>query len=186
MSKRFIAVIISIALLLALAGCGSSQPAEPERVETPSGTFEVYRNSEYGISVQFPADWTKQDDVEGAIIKFFAPLQDAADTFSENLNIIEEDLGQRMTLDEYSQLSLEQLRKLGDIEISLSDATLSGLPAQEAFFTMNLQGMSMDFRQIWTVKDKRAYILTFTSETSRQADYAGIFDLMAASFKLGN
>lgn len=175
-----------MALLAVPAGCGSSRTAEPDRIETPAGPSEVYRNSQYALSIQFPADWTKEENVPGAVIKFFAPLQDAADVFSENLNIIVEDLGEHLTLDEYSQLSLQELQKVRGVDVRLSNTTLAGLPAQEAIFTMDLQGSSMDFRQIWTVKDKRAYILTFTSETGTYADYAGIFTQMTASFKLGS
>jgi len=178
------AIIISIALLVVLSGCGSSQPAGPDRIDTPVGTFEVYRNSQYALSIQFPAHWTKQEESPGTVVSFYAPLEDAADPFSENANIIVQDLGQRMTLGDYSQLSLEQLQKVGSMDVHLSDTTLAGLPAQEAAFTMSLNGVSMDFHQIWTVKDKRAYILTFTSETSRYSDYEGIFTQMAASFKL--
>ena len=185
MSKRFIAIIICIALLVVLAGCGSSQPAEPDRIDTPVGTFEVYRNSQYGFSVQFPVDWTKPEDVPGTAIQFFAPSQDPTDSFRENLNIIVQDLGQRLTLEEYSQPYLEQLQIVADSGIQLSDVTLAGLPAKQAAFTKSVQDKSVDFRQIWTVKEQRAYILTFTSETSKSAQYTGIFTQMATSFKLG-
>ncbi len=161
-----------------LAGCGSGS-------EQPSPGFEFYRNSQYSFSLQVPVDWTKPDNTPGAAIQFYAPLQDSIDTVQENLNIIVQNLGQNMTLDDYSQPYLQQLQLIATNGFQVSDVTLAGLPAKQAIFTKVVDSRSIDFRQIWTLKGTRAYGLTFTSETSQTPQYSAIFDHMAASFKLG-
>lgn len=190
MTKRFIAVAIFIALLLAIAGCGSSQPAGPELVETPLGTFEVYRNSQYGFSIQFPVDWSKTEP-EGAVIKFIAPTAQSTTSITPaNANIIVLDLPQAMTLDEFTlqeqqelQQQIAQWQQLGEASFRIADTTLAGQPAKEAFVTINQPQINANFHQIWTLRGQRAYILTFTSDINRTADYAAVFDQMAASFK---
>ncbi len=192
MTKRFIAIAIFITLLVAIVGCGSSQPAEPERVDTPLGTFEVYRNSQYGFSIQFPVDWRKTEP-EGAAIKFIAPASESTTSLTPaNANIIVLDLPQPMTLAEFTQqeeqelaAQIQQWQQLGEASFRIADTTLAGQPANEAFVMINQQQINANFHQIWTLKGQRAYILTFTSDIGRTADYAAIFDQMAASFKLG-
>ncbi len=187
--SSILAAAAIIGLLVGLAGCGA-KPAAPVEVEAEAGAFEIYRSSRFALSIQFPGDWTSEEDESGAVVKFNAPLQDASDAFSENLNIVVEDLGRKMSLKEYSQQQLarlqsEGLRTVMGLDIQLEDTTLAGLPGKQAFITMQVQGTRMDFHQIWTVKDRRAYILTFTCEPDRYADYEDIFGLMASSFKLG-
>ncbi len=175
------AFIICIILLagLMLAGCGSPSVQ-------PAPGFEVYRNVQHDFSIQFPVDWTRPEDTPDTAIQFYAPQQDAADAFRENLNIIVQELGQKTTLDEYSQPYLEQLQTVASSGLQVSDTTLSGLGARQAVFTKSVQEISFDFRQIWTVKGQRAYILTFTSETNKTPQYTAVFEQMAGSFRLGS
>lgn len=182
------AFIICIVLLcgLVLTGCGSAS-------EQPAPGFEFYRNSQYGFSMQFPVDWSKTEP-EGAVIKFIAPTAQSATSITPaNANIIVLDLPQAMTLDEFTQQEeqelqrqIQQWQQLGEASFRIADTTLAGQPANESFVTISQEQINANFHQIWTLKGQRAYILTFTSDISRTADYAATFDQMAGSFKLGS
>ena len=87
----------------------SSAAATPSPPITTTNDILTYQNSSYGIRIQYPANWTidEQDfdsnDTVTNIVTFFSPLTSRFDIYSENLGISMERLtDQSITLDEYA------------------------------------------------------------------------------------
>lgn len=104
------------------------------------------------------------------------------------MNIIIQDLnGQPMTLEEYTNLTKNQITQaLGSSAIvSIKDLNFAGQQAKEIVYTMPknpMQGrnLNLKLRQVWFIKDNNAYLLTYTAQSSEYDNYLktakGIFD----------
>jgi hypothetical protein len=78
----------------------------------------TYQNSSYGITIQYPANWTKNEqefdpnDNVTDIVAFSSPLENTSDNYSETLAISMERLSnQSMTLEEYATSRITDYKK---------------------------------------------------------------------------
>lgn len=91
----YILILLSLLMLVSLAGCAADTPAvqpetpaeEPEAPEEGAEdaepepvvlSFEAkeYVNSDYGFSVQYPADWVENEISEGSSIVYYVVSED--------------------------------------------------------------------------------------------------------------
>lgn len=161
-------------------------PAEEEpggapktEVEVPQG-FETFESKE--ISLSYPKDWAIQEGVMGSSVMVMSPQKDKQDPFQENLNIMVQDLSQSpMTLDQFTQLSVEQIPEIiteGDITVEASDTKLSGMPAKKITYTGKQGKYDLKWFQVWTIKDNKAYIATYTSVADEYDTYLDTAQVM--------
>ncbi len=125
----------------------------------------------------------------GVVAAFLSVKESSDDLFQENLNIIIQDLtAQPMTLDEYNNLSLEQIKILiTDFEILSSKKTiLAGEPAYEVIYTRKQGQYNLKWKQVWTVLGNTAYVVSYTAEKNKFNDYFEIFNKMFNSFEILN
>ena len=84
-------------------------------------------------------------------------------------------LPSRMTLQDYTKSTLNSYRNQSDtIKIlESSPTTLGGQPAHRIVYTDDtVKGNKLKNIQVWTViNNSKAYVVTFTSEESKFADY---------------
>jgi len=99
----FVLIFMSLIIMLALAGCASETPvtepeapaedaeapaeeeAEPEPV-VPSFEASKYVNSEFGFSVQYPAEWVENPVTEGSTIVLYVVSEDKVPLMFVNVN----------------------------------------------------------------------------------------------------
>ena len=178
----------TLALLLAACsgGSGTPQPFESPTVEPPTGLL-TYDSPDYGIRIKYPADWTKEEQVMGAVVAFFAPREGASDVLQENVNILVQDLSaQPMTLDEFTELSVGQTEQLiTDASIlDSSAATLGGNPGHKLVFTGKQGEYDLKWLQVWTIKDDKAYIISYTAEIDTYSAFLKTAEEMIESFEI--
>ncbi|MFH1563605.1 MAG: PsbP-related protein [Nitrospirota bacterium] len=189
------AIIIVLILVIAVIGTifytqKSTQPTEtiPSQSSALETTqFSTYNNPGDGIRIKYPKDWTKQEKIMGMNVIFSSPLESDSDTFQENVNVIVQDLSaQPMTLDEYTKLSLEQVKQIvTDASIPYSSATtLDGNSANRIIYTGRVGIYNIKWMQIYTIKDNTAYILTYTAETDKYNDFLDTAQEMINSFEI--
>ena len=121
--------------------------------ETASGQFTTYTNEKYGITMQYPSDWTKSE-VEGkvgsdesiTIVTFSKDIDDHKGDVSLYL-----DPNKSMSLEEYLSSSIEVYEEAyGDFDFELvssnayTDKTLSGQPAYTLEYTLEEEGGTDD------------------------------------------
>jgi serine/threonine-protein kinase len=142
--------------------------------------FVPYSNPTFGIRTEYPADWGRLDLSfllnNSADIDFY-PLDDASGSKHVRIQVEAILPAQNMTLERYSDAEINSVE--GQIVESNSTA-LAGLPAHEIVFT-NLGIITM---QVWTIKEDRAYSVTYTAEEEDFEDDLPVAERMKESFQL--
>jgi len=134
--------------------------------ETDLGSFIRYESGEYRFQISYPEDWEIDSDSAGIAVQLFSPTP-ADDDFSENVNVIVEELLEPITLDDYVALALEQVEELFP-EFQLFDefsSTLGGLPAWTVAYTGEIDGVVYGVVQTITIHEDRAFVVTYTGTT---------------------
>ena len=97
-----------------------------------------------------------------------------------------QDLSQQvLTLEEYTVLTKESvIANLGKQSIvSLKDTKILGLATKEFIYNMDMNGNYLRIKQYWFVKNKKAYLFTYTSELSKYSKYEAAATKVVESFK---
>ncbi len=126
-----------------------------------------YKATDWGLSMQYPKGWSTREEQKGAVVTFLAPIEnDGGDKLRENVNVMVQD-AQGMSLAQYTDYSKKQLQQMvqaADLE-RITDTTLGGAPAKRIEYTgRDNQGGTRKFLQVWTVKNGKAYLSTYTAE----------------------
>ena len=142
-------------------------------------TFNLYENPTYGIKIQYPSDWGKLDLSflqDSADIDFY-PLSDTS--LAKNLKILVKNLPfHNMTLEEYTNT---QINPTEEILLESNTTTLADLPGYKIVFT-NIAGLKT--MQVWTIKDDKAYIITYVAKEEDYEKDLQIAQKMIDSFEI--
>jgi hypothetical protein len=169
----------------------------PQATNITAEDFLTYENTTYGIRIQYPAVWqkgesnqTSQDNVINTIVAFRAPKDRISDTIAENVIIGVENLPpeENISLAAYSTLQIADLTQFStdfDLEQS-TPIVLAGSPAQKIVFSETVQQIPIKTMQVWTIKDNKAYIITFAGEAAKYSDYLPTIQKMIDSFEFIN
>jgi hypothetical protein len=169
----------------------------PQATNITAEDFLTYENTTYGIRIQYPAVWQKgesnqttADNVINTIVAFRAPKDRISDTIAENVVIGVENLPpeENISLTAYSTLQIADLTQFStdfDLEQS-TPIVLAGSPAQKIVFSETIQQIPIKRIQVWTIKDNKAYIITFAGEAAKYSDYLPTIQKMIDSFEFIN
>ncbi len=179
-------LLIVICLLALFAyGCAQEQviPSQtvPAQNTAASGNgFLTHEDPDYKVRITYPSSWSLGSD-DQAIFVIKSPSEGSGDAFSENVNLVMNDLsGQDVNLETYTDLSIKNLESAGYAIEKSDKAMLAGIPAERIVFT---DGKGMKFMQVFTIKDGISYVLTFTSETGKFEANLLPAERMIASFQ---
>ncbi len=172
MNKLFTALLLAAALALPLTAAAAPADAGAKKAQ---GAFAVYDNEEHGFTALYPAKWQVVEGAAETTVAFHSPLISAGDRFSENVNVIVEDLAAHpgLTLDGYEELGLANLAAFMP-EFTLkgrSKFTLAGRPAKLVEFTCRQDGYNLHVLQAMTVAGGRAFVVTYTAEEAEYGRY---------------
>jgi serine/threonine-protein kinase len=151
----------------------------------PTGTLATYENPTYGIRIEYPSDWTKQEQLAGTVVAFLAPRESGED-FVANVSILAQDLtAQPMTLDEYTNQTLGRIAQFvtDSVVLDSSAATLGGSPGHKAVFTGKQGTYGIQSMEVWTVKGDKAYLMLFVAAASRYPALLATAQEMIDSFE---
>lgn len=175
-------------LLLALAILSSFIPSN-----TNSSLYKTLQESwatlsKENYSIQYPEEW-KPDQSGQMNTKFmlFSPTKDSNDSFSENVNLIVEDLtGHNISLDQYVELSENQVKSMLENGSIVSSERVNG--DKEAYhkiiFTGNQGAFNLKFIQYYFVHPNKAYVLTLTCEANQFENYQATGEKILNSFQI--
>lgn len=128
----------------------------------------TYEDARYGLNIDYPETWEKKTGrggVQMEEIVFFESPQGSAKTPDRRgtVSILVEDLGSSPpSLKAYTDNYLELIGKSFDLKETKS-TTFANYPAWQIVFTGNNGTFQFKRLQVWTVKDDRAYVLTYTA-----------------------
>jgi hypothetical protein len=117
----------------------------------------------------------------------FSPQESEQDNFRENINLLIQDFtGQNVTLDTYIQNTENQIKTM------LPNSTLienkrnknENGEYQKLVYSGDQENFHLTFEQyVWVINEK-AYLITFTSEQNKYADFKVIGEKIMNTFKI--
>jgi serine/threonine-protein kinase len=148
--------------------------------QTAELNFVPYSNPTFGIRTEYPADWGRLDLSfllnNSADIDFY-PLDDTSGSIHIRIQVETIPPAHNMTFEQYSKAKISSAE--GQILESNSTA-LAGMPAREIVFTNE----GLETMQVWTIKDNRAYTITYIApEVNFQNDLL-VAQRMIESFQI--
>jgi eukaryotic-like serine/threonine-protein kinase len=175
----FSLLIILITTLLSTSLTNQHQTITIAQTNDDINTFRIYENPTYGIQIQYPSDWGRLDLSflqDSADIDFY-PLSDTS--LAKNVKLQVKNLPfHNMTLEEYTNT---QINLLEENLLESSTTTLADLPGYKIVFT-NMVGLKT--MQVWTIKDDKAYIITYVAKEEDYENDLQIVQNMIDSFKI--
>jgi hypothetical protein len=159
-------------------------------------SYLTYNNSEYGIRMNYPSDWSYQEAQAPTnaaifpIVRMFPPISDDPNAVTF-LEIGIEDLGNPFSIDEYSRSTINAYRESRqnfDLVSSNTEDTLSGLPAYELVFTDSANGTDRKLMEVGALDsdNNRVYYLLFNTEESRYDLFVPALESIIDSFQLAS
>jgi hypothetical protein len=148
---------------------------------SPSPTSTTYTSAR-GYTIKYLSDWGKpQEQSSGRLVVFTAPTNNV----SENLNVQVMNLSTGSTLAAVTDDLMSNAENSDHFKpIETTDTTLSGLPAHKIVFTATVDGDQLKVLQTWTVKDGKAYVITYKAAPSNYGTYLSEAQQMIDSFQI--
>ena len=173
-------IILITSLLLSILLTNQHQTIT---IAQTSDTFRIYENPTYGIQIQYPSDWGRLDLSflqDSADIDFY-PLSDTS--LAKNLKVQVKNLPfhnpfHNMTLEEYTNT---QINPAEENLLESNTTTLADIPGYKIEFT-NVAGLKT--MQVWTIKDDKAYIITYVTKEEDYENDLQIVQKMIDSFEI--
>jgi hypothetical protein len=156
--------------------------------ETFRSVFDTYENPNLGFSLEYPADWAKEET-----LSFISPPTSPNETLSasnvapESIVVTTEVLFSNITLDEYSESAIGLLENQFSnfTLIDSFETTLSGYPAHQIEYTYTLEGSNLKNMQIWTIADNNVvYAFTYGGIIEEFDSSLPVIENMIESFQL--
>lgn len=181
--SKIIITIIGITTSLA-AGLGLWRYYPSQNAEAIK--LSVYENSDQGFKINFPEAWSQQnrDDFIATGVIFISPLENDTDSFEEQVSISIEKVSADMSLAQYTDESIAEIKKLSDPGVDEAQPiTLGEDEARQAVFYGQENGHPVRRMQAWSIKDNRAYVITYTAAPDTYDYYLPVVNKMIKSFK---
>ena len=153
----------------------------------PQNELSPYENKTLGFKVDYPQTWQQQErnDIFVTGVYFSAPLEGDGDNFRERVSVSVEDLAAETSLAQYTNDALAQIKHLSDPNTQAArTANLGQAEARQVIYTGTENDNSVRKMQTWLVKDKQAYVITYTAQTNSYEDYLPMVEAMLASFEI--
>ncbi len=160
--------------------------SEPKISQSGESNYLIYENR--GVKIKYPSNWEIEELAFGSQqgAKFWSHQQSVSDTFSENLLVVVNPLQQSMTLKEFTEQNIEQIKKIiPNMNIlSSSDTTLNNNQAHKLVLTYSVNQQNLKSLQIWTLKDNKSYVVTYVAEVGEYNTFLETAQEMINSFEI--
>src|SRR3989339_188730 len=191
--------LLTIVFSLTIIGAGCNTTTENQTNKTTKNTETntlvkaepmKYKDFKMGITLYYPADWKTQGQDNGSIIFYPKNQENLADKTGTNLGLSTQDLSKfpPVTLDQYTEIiKADTLKRLTNANIiSTEKITIGGLEGAVMTYTAtypNLTDKTMKVRHAYVLKEKTAYLLTYTATTENFDTYVESTKEIVSSFK---
>ena len=151
-------------------------------------SLKKYKSFKDKFSISYPFDWGMRENVEGASVVFFSPMENEFDIFQENVNIVVQEVPEKLTdLDKYTETAIRQMKAVFKdklIVLESAPAHLSGFPAHKFLYLGKGPETELKIMHIWTIRGKYAYQFTYSAISSKFDQYVNKVEKMLRSFKI--
>lgn len=169
----FIGTGVAMALSIAIAVAAFMPKLIPQ---TAPEKLLTYENSQHGFKIKYPDQWQAQEGLENTVIadvvKLQPPKKDNVDINSGDVIVTVEDFkAKAMSMEEYTEASQKQIKAISDVEILEDGSTmLANTKAHKIVFMAKEEENNVKTMQVWTVKNNRAYIITYKAKQTEFPD----------------
>jgi len=152
--------------------------------------FLPYVNSTYGIKVQYPSSWDKEEngtrqDTQTDVVTFYPQATNSNASLDISIDDISDEKG--IALAQYASGGISDLKQsLKNFKlVGLStNNVLSGLPAYKSIYTYADQNTIFKDMEIGAIKADKAYILTYEAGMNEYEKYLPIIQELINSFQI--
>ena len=138
--------------------------------------------------VEFPKSWKLDTSrVMGTAFFIFAPLENQADNFRENINVIIQDLaGQNINLENYKTITDKQISDYASEPTIFESEIKKGLNKEyfRIVYAMIQGKLRLKITSVCFIKDDKAYLITFTTDFEKYDLYKKTGEEILSSFHL--
>ena len=162
--------------------------------QTTTTNLLSYQNSIYGIKIQYPSNWEKQEngtkqDTQTDVVTFHVATAFPVVNSNANFDITIDDISdQKRTLTQYANQSVADLKQsLTDfklIESNTSSVVIAGLPAYKIVYTSADGSNILKTMEIGVMKGDKVYILTYEAGMPVYIKYSPTIQKMIDSFQI--
>ncbi|MBW4641659.1 MAG: protein kinase [Goleter apudmare HA4340-LM2] len=192
-NKKFAIPIVIIAAILSTAVLATPQIIKLFNTSKPSLSvnpeYSTYENPRYSIQIQYPLSWKVQpigDTFTGDVVKFWlSPINSTKKPLVE-VNINVENVKDSTSLEGYTNISVNEITQFfTDVVILDSHATkLSDFPAHQVIYSGKEEGYNVKRMAVWTLRNNKAYIITYKAEESQYDKHLQTAQQMIDSLKI--
>jgi eukaryotic-like serine/threonine-protein kinase len=153
----------------------------PSSLPTAKESLLSYENSTYGIRIQYPANWTKEEqdsnpaDSVTNIVTLYSPLDSRVDEYSENLGVSVENLtNANITLEQYTDSLTDNYNEtLTDFKVieSNTNTILGGNPAYKLVYTDKEDDINYKTMEIGALVGDKVYFIEYFAEENYYSKY---------------
>ncbi len=143
--------------------------------------IQIYKSPLFDFEISYPEDWQVKE-ISG-VTAFISPLDGADDKFSENVNIVIEDISAyQMSAEQYAK-EADKSWLAADGKLKIIDFSQVMLNGEEAYCTI-AENDNLKFKQYILVKNNRAYVLTYTGQPDGFNKFQDIAENIIKTFKV--
>jgi eukaryotic-like serine/threonine-protein kinase len=151
----------------------TKQTVFAQQTTKPTTNFLPYVNSTYGIKLQYPSSWDKEEngtrqDTETDVVTFSPPAVNSNAGLDISIDNISDEKG--IPLTQYASDSISDLKQsLKNFKLvgSTTNNILAGLPAYKSIYTYIGENTIFKDMEIGAIKGDKVYILTYEAGINR-------------------
>jgi len=152
--------------------------------------FLQYVNSTYGIKLQYPSSWDKEEngtrqDTETNVVTFYPPATNSNASLDISIDDISDEKG--IALAQYASGGISDLKQsLKNFKLVglTTNNVLSGLPAYKSIYAYADQNTTFKDMEIGAIKGDKAYVLTYEAGMNEYEKYLPIIQELINSFQI--
>ena len=134
----------------------------------------------------YPSPWkTDTTRLMGTEVFVFAPRENEDDQFSENVNVLIQNLeGQSIDLEKYKQITEKQIAEVATDGKIFESSILKNIHGDyyKIIYSMTQGKFNLKITSYCFIKNDKAYLATFTTEIANYEKYKAIGGLILDSF----
>ena len=146
-------------------------------------SYKSYENLTYGIKVERPKNWSIQEegDLINSGIIFISPEENSTDNFREQVKLSIEELSIPLSLDEYTEQAVQKIASLNSIIEPPKNISIANREGRRVIYqdTDKIKRL-----KAWTIKNQKAYIITYTSEADKFQKFAEQVEKIISSLEI--
>lgn len=179
---------LALFLLVPFFVCGQTTIKQYSDIKnsTINGDWKTFDQPNY--SIQYPLSWELNLSGQmGMSFIILSPRESEQDKFSENVNLVIQDLtGKDIDINKYTKISEDQIKTMltNSHLIESKRIKKDSYEYHKINYTFDQGIFHLKLEQFYWVINQKAYVLTFTSEQNKYADFVERGEKIMNSFIL--